>query len=342
MTQPSPAAPSWAAWPTDRLLDVRMCDLGLDLGSAFLQEGIERLGADLERRGFRFRPHCWLSSEWFSPKDVPGIAIPFYLAHPRLVRLERSLMLEVEGGTRKELRKILRHECGHAVAWAYRLNRRRRWQQLFGRSSEEYPDSYKPDPTSRSYVQHLPMYYAQSHPDEDFAETFAVWLQPRHVWRRRYAGWPALRKLEYVDELMDEVHDEPPPVRSRRQVDPVSRIRTTLREHYALRMERTAPGAPDIYDADLRKLFSGERLPGSEPAGRFLRRNRTVIRQLVSRWTGQYQFTLDHVLEDMIRRCRELRLHAVGDEADLRMQFAVLLTVQTMHSLFNRRDWISM
>lgn len=333
---------AWATWPTDQLLDLRMCDLGLTLDADWIQDGLERLGDELGRRGLRFRPHAWLSSEWFSPTGVPGIALPFYLAHPRLMRLERSLMLEVEGGSRRDFRRILRHECGHAFQSAYRLNRRKRWHQLFGKSSQEYPESYRPDPGSRHFVQHLPMYYAQSHPDEDFAETFAVWLSPRHVWRRRYEGWPALRKLEYVDELMEEVRQTAAPVRSRRKVDPVSQIKTTLREHYAQRMSHSSPGAPDIYDRDLRNLFSAERVAGAEPAGRFLRRNRTKLRQLISRWTGQYQFTLDHVLEDMIRRCRELRLYAVGDEADLLMQFAVLLTVQTMHSLFDRRDWISM
>jgi hypothetical protein len=319
-----------------------MCDLGLTLDAHWIQESIERLGHDLARRGIRFRPHVWLSSEWFSPSGVPGIAIPFYLAHPRLMRLERNLMLEVEGGSRRDFQRILRHECGHAIQSAYRLNRRKRWHELFGKSSKKYPDVYRPDPASRQFVQHLPMYYAQSHPDEDFAETFAVWLGSRHAWRRRYEGWPALHKLEYMDEIMGEVRATAAPVRTRRKVDPASRIKTTLREHYALRMEQGQFGAPDIYDQDLRKLFVAERVEGAEPAGRFLRRNRTLIRQLISRWTGQYQFTLDHVLEDMIRRCRELRLYASGDEADLRMQFAVLLTVQTMHSLFNRRDWISM
>jgi hypothetical protein len=319
-----------------------MCDLGLTLDAPMIQQGIERLYADLLRHGLRFRPHVWLSSEWFSPTGVPGIAIPFYLAHPRLMRLERDLMLEVEGGRRRDFLRIMRHECGHAIQTAFRLNRRKRWHELFGRSSEKYPESYRPDPASREYVQHLPMYYAQSHPDEDFAETFAVWLGSRSAWRRRYKGWPALDKLQYVDEVMEDLRGESAPVRTRRRVDSVSQIKTTLRDHYELRMKYGPHGAPDIYDVDLRRLFVAERVKGAEPASRFLRRNRTLVRQIISRWTGQYQFTLDHVLEDMIRRCRELRLYAVGDEDDLRMQFAVLLAVQTMHSLFNRRDWINM
>jgi hypothetical protein len=274
---------------------------------------------------------------------VPGIAIPFYLAHPRLMRLERSQLLEVEGGTREECLKILRHECGHAVQHAFDLQRRREWQRLFGTSSKRYPDHYSPNPASRRFVQHLRLYYAQSHPDEDFAETFAVWLQPRGLWRRRYRGWPALRKLEYVDRLMAEIAGQTPPVRTRRQVDPLHKLSRTLRDHYAEKREQYSLSFPDIYDRDLRRLFSDSpRHVRFELASRFLRRNRAEIRKLVSRWTGEYQFSLDQVLSDMIGRARELRLRAVGSERKLRMDFAVLLTVKTMHFLYHRRTRIAL
>jgi len=145
------------------------------------------------------------SAKWFSPADVPGVALPFYLAHPRLIKLERSRMLYVEGATLETCMQYLRHEIGHAILHAYRLNRRRRWQRTFGSSSKPYPRAYQPNPASRRYVHHLPGWYAQSHPEEDFAETFAVWLRPHSGWRRRYRGWPALKKLEYVDSLMTEL-----------------------------------------------------------------------------------------------------------------------------------------
>ena len=184
-------------------------------------------------RGLRIRPHAWISNEWFSPDDTPGIAIPFYLTHPRLMRLERRMIIDVEGGTVSECMRILRHEAGHVVQVAYQLHRLRRWQELFGRSSTRYPSYYRPNPASRRYVYHLPHWYAQSHPDEDFAETFAVWLTPRSNWRRRYAGWPALKKLEYVDELMAEIAGQRPLVRQRVRVDPLSSLTQTLAEHYA-------------------------------------------------------------------------------------------------------------
>ena len=217
-----------------------MRELDLTIEGTWLEQRVSTLFDVLARRGLRFRPHVWLSDEWFSPNGIPGFAIPFYLAHPRLMRLERSVMRGVEGGTPLECARILRHEAGHAIQHAYQLQRRRRWQRLFGRSSARYPRSYQPNPASRHHVQHLRQWYAQSHPDEDFAETFAVWLRPRSHWRSRYAGWPALCKLEYVDELMSELAQERPLVSTRRRVDALSRLRKTLGEHYAERRARYA------------------------------------------------------------------------------------------------------
>lgn len=338
-----PARP-WTRWPTKRLLQLRLRELNLSIEGTWLEGCLDELYGELEARKLAIRPHAWLSDEWFSPGGVPGIAIPFYLAHPRLMQLERSQLLEVEGGTHAECMRILRHECGHAIQHAYDLHRRREWQRLFGRSSTPYPESYRPNPGSKRYVQHLRRWYAQSHPDEDFAETFAVWLQPRSDWRRRYAGWSALRKLEYVDILMKEIAGVPPVIRTRRRVDPLRKLSRTLFDHYTTRRALYARGSPNTWDADLRQLFSSDkRLRSREPASVFLRRHRTSIRRVVSRWTGEYQFTLDTVLGDMIGRCSELKLRVVGRERQTLTDFMVLLTARTMEVLTKegRRDWIA-
>ena len=170
---------------------------------------MQRLYRELSTRGIRFRPHCWLSQEWFSPDGIPGIAIPFYLAHRRLMSIERRFMREVEGGNRNWLMRILRHEAGHAIDSAYRLRRRAAWRDVFGPASLPYPDTYRPRPGSRRFVQHLGAWYAQAHPTEDFAETFAVWLKPHSPWRREYSGWPAYAKLEYIDELARRNRQKP-------------------------------------------------------------------------------------------------------------------------------------
>ena len=336
---------AWASLSDSELLELRLKDLKVSLSGTWLERCLADLYGELNERGLRIRPHAWISNEWFSPDDTPGIAIPFYLSHPRLMRLERKMIIDVEGGTVPECMRILRHEAGHVLQVSYQLHRRRRWQELFGPSSTRYPRYYRPNPASRRYVYHLPLWYAQSHPDEDFAETFAVWLTPRSSWRKRYAGWPALKKLEYVDELMTEIATKKPAVTRRLRVEPLSQLTQTLAEHYEKKRAHYAIDYPKIYDRDLRRIFSDDpRHRRSLAASAFLRRNRAKIRQVVSKWTGEYQLTLDSVFDDMIGRCRELKLRAVGSERQLRMEFIVLLTAKTVHSLYSpsRRQWLAL
>ena len=219
---------AWASLPDEQLLQLRLRDLKVKVEGTWLEDCLKALHEELKERDLRVRPHAWISSEWFSPDSTPGIAFPFFLAHPRLMQLEKKKIFDVEGGTWSECMGILRHEAGHVVQHAYQLHRRRRWQQLFGPSSRRYPRYYQPNPASRNFVQHLRLWYAQSHPDEDFAETFAVWLRPRSNWRARYAGWPALKKLEYVDELMGEIARQRPLLTRRERVEPLSQLTDTL------------------------------------------------------------------------------------------------------------------
>ena len=336
---------AWASLPDRQLLQLRLKDLKVTIEGTWLERCLASLHDELGQRGLRIRPHAWISSEWFSPDDTPGIAIPFYLAHPRLMRLERKMIIDVQGGTVPDCMRILRHEAGHVLQHSYQLQRRRRWQELFGRSSTRYPKYYRPNPASRRYVYHLPLWYAQSHPDEDFAETFAVWLTPRSNWRQRYAGWPALKKLQYVDELMTEVARERPLLTRRLHADPLNRLTQTLAEYYQRKQSLYAVDYPTIYDRDLRRIFSDDpKHRRSLAASKFLRRNRADIRQIVSKWTGEYQLTLDAVFNDMIGRCRELKLRAVGSERQLKMEFIVLLTAKTVYSHYSpsRRQWLTL
>jgi hypothetical protein len=336
---------TWADLPDEELLQLRFKDLKVSVDGTWLEGCLAMLYEELEERGLRIRPHAWLSDEWFSPVDTPGIAIPFYLAHPRLMRLERKMILDVEGGTEAECMRILRHEAAHVLQHSYQLQRRRQWQQMFGKSSTRYPTYYQPNPASKEFVQHLRLWYAQAHPDEDFAETFAVWLAPRSNWRKRYAEWPALKKLQYVDELMVEVATLKPSLTRRVKIDPLSRLTQTLEEHYKKKQAFYAVDVPTNYDRDLRRIFSDDpRHHRSPAASTFLRHNRAKIRQVVSKWTGEHQLTLDAVFDDMIARSRELKLRAVGPERQLRTNFTVLLTAKTVHSLYgsSRRQWFAL
>jgi hypothetical protein len=335
--------PEWASWSDEQLLHLRFCDLGLTIEGTDLEARIAQVNAELDERGLKFRPHYWLSDEWFTPDGVPGVAIPFYLAHARLAKLELAQMLEVEGGDPESCLRILRHEVGHAVDNAYALRRRPTRRRLFGNPATPYPEYYTPKPYSKSFVQHLDHWYAQSHPDEDFAETFAVWLDPQSMWATRYAGWPAQRKLEYVDRLIREVSRGRPTVKSRRMVDPVVRLRKTLGEHYRRKREHYGLDHPDFYDSDLRNLFSdAPEYAKAMPAARFVRKIRNEVRTTVASFTDSYQYTIDQLLEKIIARCRELSLRLTDSEEATKLDFMVFLTVQTMNYLHSGRHRVAL
>ncbi|MFN8006201.1 MAG: putative zinc-binding metallopeptidase [Terriglobia bacterium] len=321
----------WKHLDDEALLDVRLCDLSLTLEGTIMEQRIERLYEELAQRGLRIRPHAWFSEEWFSPDGVPGIAIPFYLADPRLMKLERRKMHQVEGGTDTECMRILRHEAGHVLDTAFRLHYRRQWRELFGSFTQPYPSSYKPKASTRSYVLHLDAWYAQVHPAEDFAETFAVWLTPGSRWRSRYAGWPALRKLEYMDQLMKEIAGVSPKIQRRRKIEPLSESKRTLREHYERKCQHYAFEWPTSYDRELYRIFSkSPRDASSLSATAFLRGMNREICQIVAQRTGLHSYTINQLLQDMIDRCRKLRLWVSGSEIQARARTITLLKVQTL------------
>ncbi len=307
-----------------------------------LEPRVARLHAELERAGLRFRPYVWLSTDWFSPQGATGFAIPFYLAHPRLARLERSQMLQVEGGDREWCMKLLRHETAHALDHAYHIHQRKGWRDIFGSFSAPYRATYVPRFNSRNYVLNLDHWYAQSHPAEDFAETFSVWLQPRSNWRRTYAKWPALEKLEWLDTLMREIARKRPRSHTRDHMDPLREIRMTLREYYQRKKAHYGGESRSVYDSDLRRLFAEPAARARRrPAAGFLRERRAELRRQVSTWTGQQAFVVDDVLKGMIARCRELSLGLSHSERESAAGAAALLTVHTVrHSRMRHREYV--
>jgi len=312
------------------LLATRLGELPVALAHGLMARRVERLHRELAARNIAVRPHVWLSEEFFTPEGVSGFAVPFYLAHPRLMRLERSQMLECEGAGEAECRRILRHESGHVLEEAYGLNQRRRYIELFGDPAAPYPDHYQPRVDSRAHVINLAGWYAQAHPVEDFAETFAVWLNPYTDWRAAYKSWPALEKLAYVDELMRELVGGPPARARRTQVEPLSSLRHTLKEHYAAKRAHFAWTWPANYDQDLRRIFSDDpKDSAAPPATRYLRRLRGTLRTRVADGTGVHAYTVDQLLRQMIARTQSLGLRVI-ETPDITMQkLLVLLTTQT-------------
>jgi hypothetical protein len=305
-----PREPAWTRLADEELLQKRFCDLRLTLRHSVIDNHIHAIRRDLQRRGIRFKPHVWLSEEWFSPDGVPGIAIAFYMAHPRLMRLERRMMDEVEGGNANWLTRIMRHEFAHALDNAYRLRRRKEWRETFGNPSQPYPEVYSPRPASRDFVLHLGHWYAQSHPTEDWAETFAVWMQPKARWRRDYQSWPvALSKLEYVDRLMGELAGQPPPVMNRELIEPIGENETTLAEHYRRKRARYDFDTPDAYDLRLKRVFGKHRKGRRRMrASTFVRQSRPELERWLLRRSRLYPYLVHHVLRAVIQRCRELNL----------------------------------
>lgn len=311
---------------------MRLCDLGLDIEFGKIKGNVNKLYGELDSRGIRFRPHFWLSDEWFSPDGVPGIAVPFYLAHPRLIRLERRQMMDVEGGTQQSFMQILRHEAGHALDTAYNLHRRKGYKEVFGNYNQPYPEYYHPKPQSKRFVQHLEPWYAQSHPAEDFAETFAVWLKPRSRWRIQYEGWPAIKKVQFVDQLMQNLPNLKN--RSRAKIEPIHRNQKTLREHYAERHAKYAIDCPTAFDRDLKRLFTEKNgKKRHKTAATFLAKNRVEFCRIVSNWTGEYHYNVNQVLREMIDRCRSMKLYVGDDEQKAKQNTLVMLSVHTMNYL---------
>lgn len=319
------------------LLRLRFCDLGVRIAGTWLEQRVAALYAELAAKGIVFRPQCYLGDEWFAPDNEPVVAIPFYLAHPRLRALEQKLMHDVEGGDIPSCMKLLRHETGHAVNYAYHLYGRPRWRKLFGRFTEEYPDRYKYRPYSRSFVLHLDDWYAQYHPDEDFAETFAVWLDPDADWKRRYRGWKALEKLEYVDALMREIAAKAPRKTTGRKLWNIATLKSTLRTHYKRKSEFYAEYSPDFHDRALARIFPAETSASLVPAHRSLSSCRRNVLENVAHWTGERKHIIERLYRTLVKRARELKLTAVAGDPAPGVRTAAYVTTLIMNYIYTGR-----
>lgn len=328
--------PDWALLPDEELQDRRISQLRLRLDESPLHQQVAVLYEELQAKGLVFQPPCHVGDEWFVPVGLPVIFVPFFLLHERLRELERRIILEVEGETPEAFMKLIRHEAGHAYAYAYQLFRRRKWQRTFGRTSaEETPSFYRPRPYSRSYVVHLDDWYAQSHPDEDFAETFAVWLTPGLDWRQRYAGWKALQKLEYVDELMGSIAGKAPAHVPEYKVSEHDCLGVKLRTYYARKRKAYEHSFPDFYDNDLRTLFDAGTDGGAHlKASDYLRRHRHQLTNAICKWTNENRYRVDRLVVRLIERCDELGLRVKAYDPKQNLQVSAYVTTLVMNHLF--------
>lgn len=321
-------------WENERgqLLGKRISELGLRLSGSPLERLVDQLHAELRARGLGFLPPVYLSDEWGCPEGSPLIGVPFYLADARLMRLEEEQAAAVE--SEEESMRYLRHEAGHAYNYAYRLYDRPEWRRLFGPYSRPYRDRYHADPFSRDYVRHILAWYAQKHPDEDFAESFAVWLTPDIDWRTSYAGWPALAKLEYVDQVMRELGADPPAVQVEIAEDhlPVDAMHYTVEEHYRELEERLPLDDERFFDGDLLTIFKGEGEGAGAGTGvEFLGRHRRELISRISYWSGESASVVGAFLDFLARRAKVLRLSLRGREASTLIELTAFGTAVMMN-----------
>jgi len=329
----------WAELPDEQILRMRIRDLNVAIPGSPLEPLIKRLYAELDAKGLRFHPPCYLADEWLCPEKMPIIGIPFCLAHPRLKRIEQKMMGEVEGGTEQSCMKLLRHECGHAFNYAYQFYRKTRWRQLFGPFSMKYTNSYYYQPYSRRFVNHLADNYAQAHPDEDFAETFAVWLTPGSRWEQKYQDWPVIKKLRYVDRLMKTVSNMPPIV-APPQHPPwaAQRLSRTLEAHY--HKKRTALGSQfqGFYDDSLKEIFTEAVTDNSRyKASKFIRQHRRYLVESIASWTGHRKYDIYQLVNRMILRCRALDLYATDKDIIDLVAFLTAIASNTLRIPKRRR-----
>jgi hypothetical protein len=307
----------WEALSDEELLQIKIRDFNLSIHESPLEPFIKNLYNELDAKGITFHPPCYLTDEWLCPEGEPIIGIPFCLAHPRLRHIEQKMMLEAEGGTDASCMRLLRHETGHALNYAYKLYNKTRWRELFGPFSSKYSNSYYSQPYSKRFVIHLENNYAQAHPDEDFAETFAVWLTPNFCWERKYSGWPAIKKLRYVDSLMKKISNEAPKIICQQQPPwSASRMTSTLEAYYERKRKVLGEEFKGFYDANLMKLFSRQHdTPSSERASRILRRHRRTLLNHITKWTGHRKYDVYELINKLIGRCEALELY--GKEEDI-------------------------
>jgi hypothetical protein len=314
-------------------------DLELSIEDTRLAPVIEAFRNELRARGItKVVPRFYLSTEWGVPFGTVSIAIPFYLARPELTELHGEEVGHIEGFNEHDILRYLRHEMGHVVNYAYRLYDREAWVKLFGSITQPYRDDYRPQPFSRRFVRHLPGWYAQKHPDEDWSETFAVWMTPDRDWRADYAQLPtALAKLEFCAATMHEIESSEPLVTAAEVDEDVGELAISLKDYYRNMSTESESGAAGL-DGDLRSIFDdlAEEAPdaGKEmlPAGALIRRLERQLMADVFRWTGHFPEKTRTLIRDLAKRADALRqVYPRSAENQAAVSVTILVTSLAMN-----------
>jgi len=322
----------------EKLLQKKINELGLKLEGTRLEKLVERLHQELEAAGIKFKPKVYLSDEWGCPEGVPIIGIPFYLADENLSRIEDEIMEGIEAESDEEILSYLRHEAGHAFNYAYKLYETEEWHEIFGPYSRPYREDYQPNPFSRNFVRHIPGWYAQKHPDEDFAETFAVWLTPDSNWQEFYKDWGCYKKLLYVDKIIKKLGQTDPLVTADNYDITCEELTCSIVDYYKMHKPE-AIEVPAYFDGDLRDIFETRVPTGKEgewqPADKFLAKHRRAVVRNIAYWTGLNDVVVRSLIDHFIDRCRLLKLWVKPEKSNgVLMEIMVYATTLCMNKLY--------
>lgn len=334
----------WTQLSDKELLELRFCDLNLSLRKSRLTPFIKKLYKELSEKDLRFKPHFWVADEWFATDGIPGIALPFYLTHDRLIDLHIRQLGDAEGSDPIECMKLLRHEAGHALDNAFHLRRLRKRQKLFGLSSTPYPDHYYPKLGYKNFVYHLNPWYTQAHPDEDWAETFAVWLATKKSWKKQYKRWPlALEKLTFIENTMQKLQGQKPKVQRRLRPGNISRSTRKLKTFYNDKKSQLQPEQ----NFDLKPIVESFFTPlakyqKNKKASAFLKKEKPILIQTLSTWTGQSPYTLSLMIDEMIKDSEKKPFRLIDSEKNTRLHLVAMLTAFVMNSAQSGQNGIKM
>lgn len=310
-----------------KILETRICDLDLKINGQLLNL-IKKVHGELRRKKIKFRPEYYLGLGWGCVQNTLSIELPFWLANPILSSIEDEYNYNgVEN--EQEILMGLRHEIGHAINYSYKLYKDSAWKLLFGNINKKYRDYYVWNPWSKRHVKHLPDYYAQKHPDEDWAETFAVWLTPRSNWRNVYAKTPALDKLLYTDEVMKEINTR----NMHYKVDfdsPIEKVKMTVAEFYGLSFEKLIVDDETAkYVDELKRIFSYDnyRKDYFKEAWKFINKYSAVIIKIISERIEDYpKEKLRKLVFQLINIAKTYKLKIkIGDEEEKLAEVIILL-----------------
>lgn len=339
---PSPTAIPPGIPFAERVHRTPICELQLRIDGTPLEPVIEEFRQEVRAKGIRIQPHCYLADQWGVPFGSISIGIPFYLASDELTAYHGEQAGLIEGAGRADLLRYLRHEMGHVVNYAYRLYETEEWVALFGSMTQPYVEEYRPIPFSRRFVRHLPGWYAQKHPDEDWAESFAVWMAPGDAWREDYKDWPTARaKLEYCERRMRELSEQEPPAVVQDADESVESIRLTAEQFY----EQNNPLGgefPEGLDGALRSIFEDVDRPEytttavRRPAAELVRRLKNPITSDVFRWTGHFPEHTHRLLRHLSARLESLsQVYPEDREAQVIVALTALVTSLAMNHVFH-------